>query len=250
MSTQVKSTQAKKASAAARRAATVAGGTWQAEKSQITRNQILEATLLCLVEIGYAQTTTEKIAKRANLSRGAMTHHFKSRADVFAAAAQYITERRAQEYDDAVKNVNLPLGNLPTLESMRETMVVLQKYYASPSFVALQELLRGARTDKDLKKIMVPLEKSLDQKISEILLARFPVWADIPETSEMLRDLILSSLQGIAVDPSSYLKGERLQRFLELLANVAMAEFEKAYKAVHGPRALKKAASTAATAAA
>ena len=232
-----------KRKAAHRRATAAASsnGTWQAEKSQMTRNQILEATLLCLVEIGYAQTTTEKIAKRANLSRGAMTHHFKSRADVLAAAAQYITERRAQEYDDAVKNVNLPLGDAPTLESMRETMAVLQKYYAKPSFVAMQELLRGARTDKDLKKTLAPLEKALDQKISAMLVNRFPIWADFPETSEILRDLILSSLQGIAMDPTSYLKGDRLQRFLELLSNVAMAEFEKAYKAARSPRALKRA---------
>ena len=65
------------------------GVTWQAEKSLATRNQILDATLQCLVELGYTQTTTEKIAQKAGLSRGAMTHHFKSRADVFNAAAEY-----------------------------------------------------------------------------------------------------------------------------------------------------------------
>jgi hypothetical protein len=67
--------------------------TWQAEKSQMTRTSILEATLQCLVQVGYAQTTTEKIASQAGISRGAMTHHFKSRAMVFNAVAKYIVEK-------------------------------------------------------------------------------------------------------------------------------------------------------------
>lgn len=210
-------------------------GTWQAEKSHLTRLQILEATMQCLVDIGYAQTTTEKIAKKAGVSRGAMTHHFKSRAEVLAAAAQYITERRALEYDQVIKGVGMPVEDVPpTLAAMRDTMTVLQEYYAMPSFVALQELLRGARTDKELRKVMAPLEVALDEKISESIVKRFPVWASMPETSEVLRDLMLNSMQSIAMDPAPYLRGERLSRFLDLLARVGMSEFQRAYAVVQG----------------
>jgi hypothetical protein len=93
------------------------GVTWQAEKSLATRSQILDATLQCRVELGYTQTTTEKIAQKASMSRGAMTHHFKSRVDVFNAAAEYITDLRAAEYEDAAKRIKLPAGNTPTFES-------------------------------------------------------------------------------------------------------------------------------------
>ena len=54
-------TAAKKTRKASPRTRT-SGGTWQAEKSLLTQTQILEATMQCLIEIGYAQTTTEKIA--------------------------------------------------------------------------------------------------------------------------------------------------------------------------------------------
>lgn len=215
-------------------------GTWQAEKSQLTRNQILDATMRCLAEIGYAQTTTEKIAKRAGVSRGAMTHHFKSRDEVFAAAARYITDLRATEYDDAIKDVNLPLGEPPTLESMHETLRALQKFFTYPSFFALQELLRGARTDKMLQRTMSALEKSLDKKIYSSLISRFPVWAEMSQSTEVLRDLILFSLEGVALAPSSYLKGDRLQRLLEFLSTSAVAEFDKAYIELHGEKALKR----------
>ena len=216
------------------------GGTWQAEKSLLTQTQILEATMQCLIEIGYAQTTTDKIAQKARVSRGAMTHHFKSRAAVFSAAAKYITELRAFEYDEAIGKVKALSDGIPVLENMRETISLLQKYYARPSFIALHELMRGARTDKALKQIMTPLEEALDQKISASILTRFPVWAEVPRSAEVLRDLIFATLQGIAIDPVGYVKGARLQRLLDLLAEVSQAEFERAYKEVHGPKAMSR----------
>ena len=211
------------------------GDSWQAEKSEMTRASILEATVQCLVQIGYAQTTAEKIAAQAGVSRGAMTHHFKSRAMVFNAAAKYIIDKRAQEYERLIAGISVAPGTLPTEKHMRETMTVCHRYYASPTFVALHELLRGARTDKALKRAMTALEKSLDQKISDAMLKRFPYLSVVEETREMLMDLIMSAMQGVAVDMAPHLKkGKRLERLLDLLASVAMREFSEAYAAAEG----------------
>lgn len=215
------------------------GGSWQAEKSLLTQTQILQATMQCLIEIGYAQTTTDKIAQKAGVSRGAMTHHFKSRAAVFIAAAKYITELRAVEYGEAIGKVKVPVGTLPTYEDMRDTIVSLQKYYARPSFIALHELQRGARADKTLKAAMAPLEKALDDKISARILQHFPFWSEVQGAAEVLRDLIFSSLQGIAIDPVGYVKGARLQRLVDLLARVTQTEFDKDYAEAHGAEALE-----------
>ena len=216
------------------------GGTWQAEKSLLMQTQILQATMQCLIEIGYAQTTTDKIAQKAGVSRGAMTHHFKSRAAVFTAAARYITELRAIEYGEAIGKVNVPAGTLPTYEDMRDTIVSLQKFYARPSFIALHELQRGARADKTLKAAMAPLEKALDDEVSAHILQHFPFWSEVQGAAEVLRDLIFSSLQGIAIDPVGYVKGARLQRLVDLLARVSQVEFDQDYAAAHGTEALRR----------
>lgn len=206
-------------------------GSWQAEKSHLMRMHILDATMQCLVNIGYTQTTTEKIAKQAGVSRGAMTHHFKSRAEVFAAAAGHITDIRVLEYDAAISEVTKNQGSFPTLESMLATLEVLQEYFMQPSFIAYQELVRGARTDDDLHEVMQPLEDSLDARISDSMVTRFPIWAEagMQESGEVLRDLIMHSLQGVALDPSPYLKGNRLHRLHAFLAKIAMNEFNEAY---------------------
>lgn len=215
--------------ARARGTARAKGATWQAEKSQATRNQILEATLHCLVELGYTQTTTEKIAQRAGVSRGAMTHHFKSRADVFNSAAEYIIDLRVAEYEHAVRKIKLPPTNKPTFDSMLDTLYCLQKhYYDRPAFIALQELERGARTDLELQAVLQPLEQRLDDAKSAAMVKRFPFWVDYREAGELLRDLIFHTLKGVAINSTPYMRGERLKRLHHLLATVAMQVMEEA----------------------
>ncbi|CAN7245892.1 helix-turn-helix domain containing protein [Pseudoduganella sp. LjRoot289] len=204
------------------------GSAWQAEKSGQTRIAILEATLDCLVEIGYAQTTADKIVKRAGVSRGAMTHHFKARAEVFDAAALFVIERRAEEYDRLIGRIPVHPAGRPTLDDMRDTMAVLQKYFALPSFLALNELQRGARTDVLFRRAMVPLEKALDRKISDSMVRHFPFLSEVEETRQVLMDLILSTMRPIAIGMAPVLTGARLQRLLDRLAVVALREINNA----------------------
>jgi AcrR family transcriptional regulator len=187
--------------------------------------------MLCLINIGYTQTTTEKIAKQAGVSRGAMTHHFKSRAEVFAAAAAHITDIRVAEYDTAIQSVSLSSGSFPTDANMLQTLRVLQDYFMQPSFLAFHELIRGARTDVELHQVMTPLEQSVDERINTSMVTRFPIWADddLQEIGQVLRDLIMHTLQGVALNPTPYLIGDRLDRLHVLLAKTAMAEFRSAY---------------------
>src|ERR1700682_1902920 len=66
-------------------AMTVSAGTSsrrsQAERSATTRDALLDATIACLVEDGYANTTTSRVAERAGVSRGAHLHHFQTRRE-------------------------------------------------------------------------------------------------------------------------------------------------------------------------
>src|SRR3954464_15263723 len=66
----------------------------QAERSAATREALLDATLACLVEDGYARTTTARVAERAGVSRGAHLHHFQTRDALLAAAADHLTAKR------------------------------------------------------------------------------------------------------------------------------------------------------------
>ena len=65
----------------------------QAERSAATRATLLDATIDCLIEEGYASITTSRVAERAGLSRGAHLHHFQTRNALVAAAVEQLAER-------------------------------------------------------------------------------------------------------------------------------------------------------------
>src|SRR6202000_1101745 len=69
----------------------------QAERSEHTRAQLFEATIECLLDLGYAGTSVNEICKRAGLSRGAQQHHFATKADMMAHALEsLVTKLRNQ----------------------------------------------------------------------------------------------------------------------------------------------------------
>ena len=58
------------------RAAAPAARRTQQQRSDETRAALLDATIICLHEVGYAGTSTTLVSERAGVSRGAQTHHF------------------------------------------------------------------------------------------------------------------------------------------------------------------------------
>ena len=69
----------------------------QAERSAATKQRLLEATVECLVDLGYRGTTMDAVAERAGMSRGAQLHHYGSRERLIAGAVEYLADRRLSE---------------------------------------------------------------------------------------------------------------------------------------------------------
>src|SRR5436190_18849808 len=70
----------------------------QAERRATTRTALLDATIDCLVEEGYAGTTTTRIVERAGVSRGAQVHHFPTKAELVAEAVRHLAGKRIEEF--------------------------------------------------------------------------------------------------------------------------------------------------------
>src|ERR1700744_4471142 len=100
----------------------------QAERSAATRQALLDATVACLVEDGYASTTTSRVAERAGVSRGAHLHHFQTRHAPVAAAMEPPAERRGAELLAAAER--LPAGR----ERLVQGLDLLWSGYASPLY--------------------------------------------------------------------------------------------------------------------
>jgi AcrR family transcriptional regulator len=127
----------------------------QAERSSRTKAKLLEATIELLVEIGYAATSTNDVARRAGLSRGAQVHHFPRKADLVVAAIEHLARKHREIL--LAKMELLPEDKTRTEVALRS----LWEVYRSPLFVASMELRSAARTDPEVRKAQIRMNETL-----------------------------------------------------------------------------------------
>src|SRR3954454_19723122 len=121
----------------------------QAERSAATREALLDAAIECLIEEGYASTTTNAVAVRAGLSRGAHLHHFQTRTALVAAAVEQLAARWLGGLREARKG--RPDGRGRTLAGLD----LLWAHDASPLYQGAMDLWTDARSDDELREQLI-----------------------------------------------------------------------------------------------
>ncbi|WP_163596918.1 TetR/AcrR family transcriptional regulator, partial [Klebsiella pneumoniae] len=71
----------------------------QAERTAETREALLDAAIGLLHRNGYGGTSTETIAEEAGVTRGALHHHFGTRAQLMAEVIGTVYERERRAYE-------------------------------------------------------------------------------------------------------------------------------------------------------
>lgn len=168
--------------------------TWQQTKSENTRTSILDAALDCFYDLGYAKTTTEQVAKGAGVSRGAMLHHFPSRADLIGAAVNHLNQKRLTVFEEQERKINEGAEH----SKIEEGIDAFWEQLHSPLFTVFHELQVAARTDKDLDKILRPAMHQFDASWRKLSASVFPDLA-LSEEFATANMLTVYLLEGMAV---------------------------------------------------
>lgn len=87
----------------------------QAERTQATRDALIEAARALFAEHGYAGVGTEEIVRAAGVTRGALYHHFGGKRDLFEA----VYERVEVELAERIAAGALASGASEPLAAMR-----------------------------------------------------------------------------------------------------------------------------------
>ena len=164
----------------------------QRDRSERTQAALLDATIECLIEYGYADTTTARVAERAGVSRGAHLHHFQTRAALVAAALERFTARRVLQLRDEV--ARLPRGRNRT----RQGLDLLWRLYSGPLFSSAVDLFAAARTDPVLRESLVPLERMIARETVLLCRELFPAQADEPDFVARI-EMVLGTIRGLAL---------------------------------------------------
>ncbi|QGN46436.1 TetR family transcriptional regulator [Micromonospora sp. WMMC415] len=164
----------------------------QQERSRATQARLLEATVDCLVEHGWSGTTTTLVATRAGVSRGAQLHHYPTKAALVTAAVAHLADRRAKEL--RVEAEALPAGP----QRLDRVVDLLAAAFTGPLFVAALELWVAARTDRELREALVPLEARVGREMHRLTVALLEVDERRPGVREAVQ-ATLDLLRGLGV---------------------------------------------------
>ena len=189
----------------------------QAERRALTRDALLQATIGCLIDLGYAGTTTSEIQRRAGVSRGALTHHFAAKSDLLVATVNAL-------YDDVSAGIHAALTNPlnpPADEtSLRPAILTLWNRFSSPLFCATTELRGAARTDPELRSALLPHELRLDAELTELTEATIGRHLSARPTATALCHILMTSMRGQAMSsalrPPAAGQEPHLQQWFEL----------------------------------
>ncbi len=165
----------------------------QEERSAETRARLLDATIECLIDRGYAGTTTTFVAERAGVSRGAQLHHFPTRSELVIQAVARLAQRRGDE-------LRRDAESLPASGARLDA--VLEKMWAAfsgPLFYAALELWVAARTDPELHESLYRFERQVGREMAQLWREFAGASAGQMRRFEELAELTLQLLRGMAL---------------------------------------------------
>ncbi|WP_417281013.1 TetR/AcrR family transcriptional regulator [Celeribacter sp.] len=166
----------------------------QDQRSTETRRLLLAATVQMLMEVGYANTSTAGIAKRAGVSRGAQTHHYPSKMALIVAATEEMFANFAAGLEALAADMQSG-----ALDYDRFFEAVWGEVLHGDWFYSSLEIIVAARGDADLRQQLEPLILDLHERLEAIWSQTFVAVNPEVVTSRVALNLAMNVFRGMAV---------------------------------------------------
>jgi AcrR family transcriptional regulator len=191
---------------------------WQARKSAQMRAGILDAAITCLADYGFARLTTQMIAERAGVSRGAMLHHYATKMDLVAGVIDHVFHRRMQRFAADIASLT-EHERVDELRGLELLWLSLQ----GEVFAAQLELAIAARTDSDVQALYEPKAVHFNQLWRKQITALFPEGAAQKDRELLAIDVAQAMLEGLQLNRAIYTEKSRRVAVRAVLAQVVTA---------------------------
>lgn len=165
----------------------------QAERRATTRTALLDAAIVSLVEDGYSNMTTRKVAERAGVSQGTQQHYFATKQDFVVEAMRYAGQQIAADVLQRIdpRDLRDPAKHEDLLDE-------LWRVHQSDAFKAAMELWIAARADEALRRNMQELEQEVTRTIAVAAGAALHGDERQPAALQLL-ELGLAAIRGLAM---------------------------------------------------
>ncbi|MBT4161922.1 MAG: TetR/AcrR family transcriptional regulator [Gammaproteobacteria bacterium] len=176
----------------------------QQAKSQRARKAICEATIGSLVEIGYSETSLNRVAAAAGFSKGALQHHFPTKEDLIAATVdELLTRTEAKSERLRAKSVESAL------------LQAWVRFINTPAYRALMEILSAARTDKALQKRLSSDLVEWGRKLDQQSLDQYEAVSGSEEEVIMLLNMTRSFMRGLLLQERYGVSQEQTDQYVK-----------------------------------
>ncbi len=166
----------------------------QDERSAETRRRLLDAAIVCLIERGYANTTTSEIAERAGLSRGAQLYHFPRKEELLASAVERLIHLRFAEIREKVSQIT------SQRDRRAATIDLLWEMCSGRLASAWTELVVASRTDTYLREAVRAAGDRLNRFIAESFAELFPRPENALPEYDLIPFMVIYLISGMAVE--------------------------------------------------
>ncbi len=125
------------------------GGTKQSDRGGSKREQIVEAAMRTITEVGFSRASTRAIAAEGGFNQALIHYHFGSLNALWLAVIDHTSALRMERYRSAVENAS-------TLEDMVEIAVTIYREdLESGQMTVISELIAGSLSEPDLGRGIV-----------------------------------------------------------------------------------------------
>jgi AcrR family transcriptional regulator len=190
----------------------------QQQRREETVARLLDASIDTIVEVGYARASAAMIARRAQVSDGALFRHFPTMGDFMAATTHEVMRRQLDPFTKRVAEIP---ADQPALEAV---LTILRDVTGNSTNTVVYELLVAARTDEKLRATLQDVLTEYAANIYDVARSlpgtdRFP-----DETFAALVAILTNTFDGAAlvraVLPQLEIEAQRIQLMTSLLSRL------------------------------
>jgi AcrR family transcriptional regulator len=190
----------------------------QQQRREETVSRLLDASIDTIVEVGYARASAAVIARRAQVSDGALFRHFATMGDFMAATALEVMRRQLGLFTKQVAEIP---ADQPALEAV---LVILRDVTGNATNTVMYELLVAARTDEKLRATLQNVLTEYAANIYEVARS-LPGTEQFPdETFAALVAILTNTFDGAAIVravlPQPDIEAQRIQLMTSLLSRL------------------------------
>jgi len=165
----------------------------QQQRREETIARLLDASIDSIIDVGYARASAAVIAKRAQVSDGALFRHFPTMGDFMAATAREVMRRQLDSFTKQVAEIP---ADKPALQA---ALTIMRDVTGNPTNAVMYELMVAARTDEKLRTTLQEVLTEYAANIYDVARAlpgadRFP-----EETFIALVAIITNTFDGAAI---------------------------------------------------